>query len=257
MNRSKQIMLIRNRQTTVIGQMTSPSREFYALIEEQVRNSRIPELELEELLLRMGQEILEAQRKGTNLKQLFGGKPDKYIKEEENKYALGAAPAANSKASSTVSAKDADKINNENTDNTKGIKFNLMIAWAAVSMVFLLMGLIGQVTSLAGQDPSPYTSISLFTLALIAGGAIVLIQILLSFNHAPEDEETHRSPRRAGFNLKSIINYLIVVVIILLLGYIFGNMLPAIQLSAIALIAIGAIGLVLVKPIFGRKRRAE
>ncbi|MCM3128173.1 DUF1129 family protein [Paenibacillus provencensis] len=254
MNRSKQIMLIKNRQTTVIGQMKSPSREFYALIENQARNSRIPEFELEELLLRMGQEILEAQRKGTDLNQLFGGKPNSYIKEAEKKYAL--TSTKNSKNSSNVSTNDSNQNKNANTDNTKGIKFNLMIAWAAVSMVFLLMGLIGQVTSWAGQDPSPYTSISLFTLALIAGGAIVLIQILLSFNNAPEDEETPRSPKRAGFNLKSVVNYLIVVVIILLLGYVFGNMLPAIQLSAIALIIIGAVGLVLVKPIFGRKKQS-
>lgn len=243
--RNKQMMLLKNRQTTLIGQMAAPTREWYESIEGKVRNSRIPEYEQESLLLSMGQEMVNAQRKGLDIGDLFDGNPDLYIEKAENKYT--GSPAKESKDAS-IETKDESS----SSDNTKSLKFNLMIAWAAVSMVFLLMGFIGQVTSWAGQDPSPYTSISLFTLALIAGGAIVLIQVLLSFNNG--SEHTSSSSRRARVNIKSILSYLIVAGGILLLGFVFGRILPVIQLSSIALIIIGIIGLLLVKPIFGRKK---
>ncbi|WP_454192533.1 DUF1129 family protein [Paenibacillus sp. Marseille-Q7038] len=245
---NKQIMLLRNRQNTFLGQMNERTLAFYETFSMNVRDTRIPAQKQEELLLDAAKHLVEAQNKGDKPDSIYEGNPLGYIKELEQKYSpqhgTGPTLPKNTKAQTSPSATESE---------TRGLSFNLMIAWSAISIVFVLMGFIGLVTEWGGQDPTPYTRISLFTLTLIAGGAIILIQVLLSFNNGTD--EVQSSVRKKGFQLASMLKYLIVVVVILLLGYMLGKVLPIIQLSSITFLIIGLIALVLIYPIFVRKRK--
>lgn len=244
---NKQIMLLRNRQTTFLGQMNERTSAYYETFSMNVRETHIPAQKQEELLLDAARRLVEAQNKGDAPDSIYEGNPLGYIKEQEHRYSpQNAAPPASTKNTEPTAA------SSEKERDTRGISFNVMIAWSAISIVLLLMGFIGLVTEWGGQDPAPYTRISLFTLTLIAGGAIVLIQVLLSFNNGTEENQS--SVRKRGFQLTSMLKYLIVVVVILLLGYLLGKLLPVIQLSSITLLIIGLSGLILIYPIFVRKR---
>lgn len=244
---NKQIMLLRNRKTTFLGQMNEKTLAYFETFSMSVRDTRIPEQKQEELLLDAARRLVEAQNKENAPDSIYEGDPLGYIKELEHKYRPQTAAHHTSQKNTEPPA-----ASSENENETRGISFNVMIAWSAISIVLLLMGFIGLVTEWGGQDPAPYTRISLFTLTLIAGGAIVLIQVLLSFNNGTEEKQS--SVRKKGFQLTSMLKYLIVVVVILLLGYLLGKVLPVIQLSSITLLIIGLIGLILIYPIFVRKR---
>ena len=244
---NKQIMLLRNRKNTFLGQMKESTLAFYETFSMHVRDTHIPAQKQEELLLDAAKRLIEAQNKGDAPDSIYEGNPLGYIKELDQKY----RPQTRTDPSSPKDTK-AEDSSSATEGETRGISFNLLIAWSAISIVFVLMGFIGLVTEWSGQDPTPYTRISLFTLTLIAGGAIVLIQVLLSFNNETDDVQS--SIRKKGFQLASMLKYLIVVVVILLLGYTLGKVLPVIQFSSITLLIIGLIGLVLIYPIFVRKR---
>ena len=245
---NKQITLLRNRQTTFLGQMNEKTATYYETFSMNVRDTRIPAQKQEELLLDAAKRLVEAQNKGDEPDSIYAGTPLGYIQELEHKYEPQTATHQTSPKNTNRSAGSSEK-----ESETRGISFNVMIAWSAISIVLVLMGFIGLVTEWGGQDPAPYTRISLFTLTLIAGGAIVLIQVLLSFNNGTEENQT--SVRKKGFQLASMLKYLIVVVVILLLGYMLGKVLPVIQLSSVTLLIIGLIALVLIYPIFVRKRK--
>ena len=244
---NKQIMLLRNRKNTFLGQMKESTLAFYETFSMHVRDTHIPAQKQEELLLDAAKRLIEAQNKGDAPDSIYEGNPLGYIKELDQKY----RPHTGTEWASPKDTK-AEESFSATGGETRGISFNLLIAWSAISIVFVLMGFIGLVTEWSGQDPTPYTRISLFTLTLIAGGAIVLIQVLLSFNNETDDVQS--SVRKKGFQLASMLKYLIVVVVILLLGYTLGKVLPVIQFSSITLLIIGLIGLVLIYPIFVRKR---
>lgn len=233
---NKQLMLLKNRQTTYIGQMNNRTADYYKSFADAVRDSKIPEQKQEELLLDTAKRLVEAQKQEENPESIYGRDPQQYIKQIEQKYDSNHPP-----------------VSDDKTDETRGLSFNVMIAWAAISIVLLLMGFVGLVTEWGGQDPTPYTKISLFTLTLIAGGSIVLIQVLLSFNNGPE--ESKAPARRKGFQLGSVIKYLLVLAIISIIGYMLGKIFPVIQLSSITLLIIGIIGLVLMYPLFIRNRK--
>lgn len=233
---NKQLILLKNRQTTCIGQMNNRTADYYKSFSDAVRDSKIPEQKQEELLLDTAKRLVEAQKQEENPESIYGRDPQQYIKQIEQKYDSNHPLASDDK-----------------TDETRGLSFNVMIAWAAISIVLLLMGFVGLVTEWGGQDPTPYTKISLFTLTLIAGGSIVLIQVLLSFNNGPEESEA--PVRKKGFQLGSVIKYLLVLAIISIIGYMLGKIFPVIQLSSITLLIIGIIGLVLMYPLFIRNRK--
>lgn len=244
---NKQAMLLRNRQMTFLGQMNKETATFYETFSATVRDTHIPDQKQEKLLLETAKRLVEAQDKGLEPDSIYEGDTQGYIQKIEQKYMPQTGtnqPTNNKRASAVPSTEMRD---------TRGISFNLMIAWSAISIVLVLMGFIGLVTVWGGQDPTPYTRISIFTLALIAGGAIVLIQVLLSFNNGPEDEGM--PVRKKGFQLGAILKYFIIVVVILFLGYSFGHILPVIQFSSVTLLVIGFIGLCLIYPIFVRKRK--
>ncbi|WP_211748101.1 DUF1129 family protein [Paenibacillus sp. Marseille-Q4541] len=245
---NKQVMLLRNRQMTLLGQMNKETSTFYETFSASVRDTHIPDQKQEELLLDTAKRLVEAQNKGLEPDSIYEGDSQGYIQKIEQKY----KPQTGTNQP-TDHKKKASAVPSTESRDTRGISFNLMIAWSAISIVLVLMGFIGLVTLWGGQDPTPYTRISIFTLALIAVGAIVLIQVLLSFNNGPEDEGM--PARKKGFQLGAMLKYLIVVVVILFLGYSLGRILPVIEFSSVTLLVIGFIGLCLIYPIFVRKRK--
>ena len=245
---NKQIMLLRNRRNTFLGQMKESTLAFYETFSRNVSDTSIPAQKQEELLLDAAKRLVEAQNKGDAPESIYEGNPLGYIKELEQKY----RPQTDTERTSPKNTK-SENPSSATEGETRGISFNLLIAWSAISIVFVLMGFIGFVTKWSGEDPTPYTRNSLFTLTLIAGGAIVLIQVLLSFNNETDDVQS--SVRKKGFQLASMLKYLIVVVVILLLGYTLGRVLPIIELSSITFLIIGLIALLLIYPIFVRKRK--
>ncbi|WP_342428060.1 hypothetical protein [Paenibacillus sp. FSL L8-0158] len=135
-----------------------------------------------------------------------------------------------------------------------------LITWIALSMFFLTQAIIGWFVTFTGGNLKPFEEISLSTLIIIAAGAILLVEALMNFMDRPEEgEETQHpdhAPVKPQMNLKSILMYVVLVVVILVAGLALRSVLPVFRISPWVYLILAAIGFIGLKPIFLRKKRS-
>lgn len=154
-------------------------------------------------------------------------------------------------------------------DNTASrFQYWAMIAWIALTFFFTTVALFGLVMLAAGENPVPYEKISSSTLLIIAAGAILLIEALTRFIDSPEEDAPNapnRAPGRSSgqspvpekprLDMKSLLLYVVLVVIIVVGGIWLNHSLPVFTVSPPVSLVIAAIGWIGLKPLFLRKKR--
>lgn len=135
-------------------------------------------------------------------------------------------------------------------------KYYTLIAWIALSMFFLTQAMIGGFVTFTGADITPFEKVNLSTLIIIAAGAILLVEALMNFMDRPgEGEETQpgHTPVKTRLNFKSILMYVVLVVVILVSGLALRSILPVFRISPWVNLILAAVGFIGLKPIFLRK----
>ncbi|WP_025715548.1 hypothetical protein [Paenibacillus sp. 1-18] len=139
-------------------------------------------------------------------------------------------------------------------------KYYTLIAWIALSMFFLTQAMIGGFITFTGGDITPFEKVNLSTLIIIAAGAILLVEALMNFMDRPgEDEETQQSghaPVKPQLNFKSILMYVVLVVVILVSGLALRSILPVFRITPWLNLILASIGFIGLKPLFLRKKRS-
>lgn len=137
-------------------------------------------------------------------------------------------------------------------------KYYTLIAWVALSMFFLTQAMIGGFITFTGGDITPFEKVNLSTLIIITAGAILLVEALMNFMDRPgEDEETQQpdyAPVKPQLNFKSILMYIVLVVVILVSGLALRSILPVFRISPWVSLVLAAVGFIGLKPLFLRKR---
>lgn len=197
-------------------QMTPANRDFYEDILVYVRDSRVNRQQGEQRLLELAQEVLDAQQKGQSASKLLGGDAEAY---------------ARSVVESLPSVKPVE-----------GAAYYVMIAWTALTILFLVEAVIGFGAQLTGYSGSPLNRISLLAIILVAAGSIVIVEVLMKSLAKPQQQEN----QKPGINLKAIGVYLIVMVVVMVIGFSLRNMLPVFTVPpglSLVLCIIGFLGL--------------
>lgn len=138
-------------------------------------------------------------------------------------------------------------------------KYYTLIAWIALSVFFMTQALIGLFVTFTGGNVAPFEKISLSTLIIIAAGAILLIEALMKFMDRPEEGEEPQhdhTPVKPRLDLKSIVLYVVLVVVILVTGLALRRLLPVFSISPWVNLILAAVGFIGLKPIFLRKKRS-
>ncbi|WP_438349237.1 DUF1129 family protein [Paenibacillus sp. FA6] len=196
-------------------QMTPDNKDYYEDIVVYFRSSEADRTQSEQLLLKLAHQVLEAQQKGINARQLLGVDAVEYSRTQ-------VATLAKRK---TIT----------------GIQYYIMIPWVALTMFFFMEALVGFTAQWLGGTMTTFNQISLFSLIIIALGSILLIEAVTKLLNRGNEEETNAKPR---INLKTIGIFVAVMVVILMIGYLFGNLLPVFTVQPWASLLIAFIGLV-------------
>ncbi len=202
---------------SIRDQLNQDNLNYYDNVIVHVRDARIARQAGEELLLAMGQHLLEAQERGQSAKQLFSKNSDDYAHQ---------------------------LIENlpERRQLSKPMYY-LMIVWVALTWVFLLQALAGFLkinisgTGVVGE-------ISLSTLVLVAAGAIVLVELVTRVANQPVEKSELDRPRMQ-INMRSVLTYVIILVVIIVVGNYLRHIMPVVIISpwlSLALCAIGVLG---------------
>ncbi|MGG1615643.1 hypothetical protein ACIFQM_03700 [Paenibacillus sp. NRS-1782] len=134
-----------------------------------------------------------------------------------------------------------------------------LIAWISLSMFFLTQAIIGWFVTFTGGDVAPFEKVNLSTLIIIAAGAILLVETLMNFMDRPEEGEEAQqdyTPVKPRIDLKSILLYVVLVVVILVAGLALRRVLPVFSISPWVNLILAAIGFIGLKPIFLRKKHS-
>ena len=197
-------------------QMTPDNKDYYEDIVVYLRSSEADRTQSEQLLLKLAHQVLEAQQKGINARQLLGGvDADDYSRTQ-------VATLAKRK---TIT----------------GIQYYIMIPWVALTMFFFMEALVGFTAQWFGGKMTIFNQISLFSLIIIALGSILLIEAVTKLLNKGNEEKANEKPR---INLKTIGIFVAVMAVILMIGYLFGNLLPVFTVQPWASFLIAFIGLV-------------
>ncbi|MEC0244127.1 DUF1129 family protein [Paenibacillus dokdonensis] len=197
-------------------QMTPANRDFYEDIVIYVRDSRVDRLQGEQRLIQLAKDVLDAQKKGQSASKLLGGDAEGY---------------ARSLVESLPSVKPIE-----------GTAYYIMIAWTALTILFLVEAVIGYGAQLAGYSGSPLNRISLLAIILVAAGSIVIMEVLMKSLSKPQENDN----KKPGINLKAIGIYLIVMVVVMTIGFSLRSMLPVFTVPpglSLVLCIIGILGL--------------
>ena len=146
------------------------------------------------------------------------------------------------------------------------LKYFTMITWIALTFFFTAVALLGLVVLATGGSTAPYEKISISTLLIIAAGAILLIEALTRFMGSPEEDASQttapggkngqaRVPEKPKLDLKSMLLYVILVVVILVGGILLNRSLPVFTVSPWVSLIIAVIGWAGLKPLFLRKKK--
>ena len=272
----KKLKEIQNRQMTEMSKMTPEHVKLFDQISTIARQSPADERTQEEWILSAGRAIVQAQRDGKPARELYGPDMQKDIYSQ-----LGVAdnnPAAtagesnmdSSRASSTAVRGSGSKSNKTSTSAKKTAaveaepvetpdqvkrtpKWYFMISWAALSFVMLIQGAVGLFIGWTGGDTEPFSHISLFSLIVAAVGGIALVEMLRRLAERPDDQGADKTAR-PQVNLRGIVIYIVIVVLVLFVGYPLRDSLPVFTLAPWISLVIGIVGLATLRPLFGQKK---
>lgn len=204
--------------------LTPDNRSYLEDMIIQLRESPVDPVQTEELLLQAAHELLEAQERGMDARQLFGEDPLARFRDVIN--SVPPHPAR-SKTSQYI-----------------------MISWIALTLLFGALGAAGLAAVWSTGDPGVFGRISVFTLIVIGGGSIVLIELLMKWMaDAPEQDR----PLPGKFNIKALGLYIGAAVAVIVAGLFLDRLLPVIPLSPWVAIGIFVAGLIGYMVFFRRK----
>jgi len=205
-------------------QMTPFNRSYLEDMILHLRGSRINPLRREELLLEAAQQMLQAQKKGKNAKQVFGEDPTVYFKEVME---------------STPSLPVRSKMN-----------YYLMIPWTALTLLFGAMAIFGLVSQWSTGSTGKFGQISLFTLLAVGLGSIVFIEMIMKWMSSLSDTD---APQVSKFDVKALGVYIGIAVVIVFAGLYLNQLFPLIPLSPWVSLIVFIAGLIGLKFIFFKK----
>ena len=263
----KKLKELQNRQITEMGRMTPDNVQLYDRISTIARQAPVDERTQEEWILAAGKAIVQAQQDNKSARELYGPDLEKdiYVQfgvhEADGSHTEPQTNAAKpkdagrpSKKSNAVSEQTVD-----HADTTEPVKrtpkWYVMIAWTAVSVVLLIQGCAGLFFGWTDGDTEAFEHISLFSLIIAAVGGIALVEMLRRLAERPDDqgEDKHVMPK---VNVRGIAIYIVIVVLVLFVGYPLRDKLPVFYMAPWVSTAIGVVGLVLIRPVFGQKKQA-
>ncbi len=206
-------------------QLNQENLSYYDDVIVHVRDARIERQSGEELLLEMGQHLLDAQQRGQSAEQLFTKDSDSYA---------------------------GQLIENlpERRQLSKPMYY-LMIVWVALTWVFLLQALAG-FFKISISGTGVVGEISLSTLVLVAVGAIVLVELVMRVANQPVEKSDLDRPRMQ-INMRSVMTYLIILVAIIVVGNYLRRIMPVVVISPWISLGLCAIGILGQKFIFMRR----
>ncbi|MFC9712482.1 hypothetical protein ACFTRD_30625 [Paenibacillus sp. NPDC056933] len=273
----KKLKEIQNRQMTEMSKMTPENVKLFDQISTIARHAPADERTQEEWILYAGKAIVQAQRDGQPARELYGPDLERDIRsqlgvEEHTQDATaGHSKVQPSGASSTAASGSRNKSNTQNAsakkkdsaDETESSetpdqvrrtpKWYAMIAWAALSFVMLIQGGAGLFVGWTGGDTEPFSHISLFSLIVAAVGGIALVEMLRRLAERPDDHGADKTSR-PQINLRGIVIYIVIVVLVLFVGYPLRDRLPLFTLAPWISLVIGIVGLATLRPLFGQKK---
>jgi len=210
---------------SIRDQLKQDNLSYYDDVIVHVRDARIRRESGEELLLEMGQHLLEAQQRGKTAHQLFGKESDSY---------------ANQLIENLPEARQMSKP-----------MYYLMIVWVALTWVFLLQALMGFFKiNISGSGV--VGEISLSTLILVAAGAVVLVELVRRVADQPA-EKTDLDRPRMQINGRSVVSYLVIMIAIIVVGTYLRNVMPVLVISPWVSLILCIIGILGQKFIFMRR----
>lgn len=204
-------------------QMTPFNRSYFEDMILAMRDSHVERIRAEELLLEAARQLLQAQSKGRNAKQLFGENPEDYFQD-----IMGSIPAR----------PERSKWN-----------YYLMITWTALTLMFSVLAIGGLMVQWSGSSADLFSKVSVFTLIVVGLGSIVLMELLMRWMTSLSDND---APKPASFNIKSLGIYIAVAVAVIFVGVFLDNLFPVITISPWVSLALGAAGGLGLKLIFFR-----
>jgi hypothetical protein len=265
----KKLKEIQNRQITEMSRMTPEHVKLYDEISTIARHAPADERTQEEWILSAGKAIVQAQRDNKPARELYGPDLEQDIHaqlgitntapEKTAAVEVGKSSPTRGNSPSDPSKKKANAGEPQSTENPEPVKrtpkWYAMIAWAALSFVMLIQGCVGLFVGWTGGDTEPFQHISLFSLIVAAVGGIALVEMLRRLAERPDDEGADKNtvPK---VNLKGIIIYIVIVVLVLFVGYPLRDKLPVFALAPWVSAVIGVVGLATLRPLFGQKKTA-
>ncbi|MEO2205576.1 DUF1129 family protein [Paenibacillus pabuli] len=266
----KKLKEIQNRQMTEMSRMTPENVKLFDQISGIARRTNADERTQEEWILSEGKAIVQAQRDGQSARELYGADLEQDIHARLSANAgtgnsssstafVGKNPSNKSKADKpgkpAVTSKDDENVNGEASGPVNRTpKWYVMIAWAAISFVMLIQGAAGLFIGWSGGDTEPFSHISLFSIIISAVGGIALVEMLRRLAERPDDQGKDMTSK-PQVNLKGIAIYIVIVVLVLFVGYPLRDSLPVFYLAPWVSLVIGIVGLALLRPLFGQKKK--
>lgn len=265
----KKLKEIQNRQITEMSRMTPEHVKLYDEISTIARHAPADERTQEEWILSAGKAIVQAQRDNKPARELYGPDLEQDIHaqlgitdrapEKTATVEVGKSSPTHGHSSSASSKKKANVAEPQPTENAEPAKrtpkWYAMIAWAALSFVMLIQGCAGLFVGWTGGDTEPFQHISLFSLIVAAVGGIALVEMLRRLAERPDDEGADRN-NVPKLNIRGIVIYIVVVVLVLFVGYPLRDKLPVFALAPWVSAVIGIVGLATLRPLFGQKKTA-
>jgi hypothetical protein len=262
----KKLKEIQNRQMTEMSRMTPENVKLFDQISGIARRTDADERTQEEWILAEGKAIVQAQRDGQSARERYGAdlEQDIHARLDANAGAprsvsVGRDSSKKAKADKpakpAVASKDDENVNGEASGPVKRTpKWYVMIAWAAISFVMLIQGAAGLFIGWSGGDTEPFSHISLFSIIISAVGGIALVEMLRRLAERPDDQGKDMTSK-PQVNLKGIAIYIVIVVLVLFVGYPLRDSLPIFYLAPWVSLVIGIVGLALLRPLFGQKKK--
>ncbi|KQY93622.1 hypothetical protein ASD24_20865 [Paenibacillus sp. Root52] len=244
----KKLREIQNRQMTELSRMTPDNVKLFNQISSIARSTTADEKTQEEWILSAGKEIVQAQQDGRSAHELYGSDLEAAVHT-----GLGLEEEEDSAASEQPKSLETNSTEPQQQKQPRTPKWYAMIAWASVSFILLIQGGAGLIIGWTDGDIEPFSHISLFSIIVAAVGGIALVEMLRRLAERPDDQGADRNavPK---VNLRGIVIYLAVVVLVLFVGYPLRDSLPVFNLAPWVSLVIGIIGLALLRPLFGQKK---
>lgn len=267
----KKLKELQNRQITELSQMTPENAKLYNQISDIARQTPVDEKTQEEWILEEGKAIVQAQKNGESARARYAEDLEKDIfarlgAEDSTAEEMTTAPVTrygnmkNSLSQTWTPEPEQYEENDGEQDDAeppartkRTLKWYIMIAWAAISVVLLMQGAAGLFMGWTDGDTEPFSHISLFTLIVAAVGGIALVETLRRLAERPDDEGADLTTR-PQVNLRGIAIYIAIVLVVLFVGYPLRDSFPVFWLPPWVSLLIGLAGLFTLRPIFGNKK---